>query len=161
MFYPVVFRLHHADYHCLWFTDEKGQNQFLKDGEKTIHFRHQKEWRDYVLREGLCTDHRQTLYDVNTAVKWLAENDPNVDCEYYLSLWHATVDLAYSENRAFLGESRSTDVSAVYDKLFWGNNLPSLRREGARFEPEWSLEELAILRTIVSDIVEIIEAVFS
>ena len=39
---------------------------------------------------------------------------------------------------------------SIYDKLFWGNNLPSLTPKGRHYVSEWSPDELAALAEVLS-----------
>jgi hypothetical protein len=38
----------------------------------------------------------------------------------------------------------------IYDKLFWGNNLPLITPEGERYLPEWSADEVQSLAQILA-----------
>ncbi len=40
----------------------------------------------------------------------------------------------------------SATLSACYDKLFWGCNLPAVTPPGEWFTPEWREDELAVIR---------------
>ena len=101
-----------------------------------------------------------TLYDINIAVNWLAMGDLHVDCEYLLSLWNITVDLAYSVKRDFAGNSKSELTSLIYDKLFWGNNFPAVRGDGEIFIPQWNHEETREIQKVVADSINIIKSIF-
>jgi hypothetical protein len=43
-------------------------------------------------------------------------------------------------------------------KLFFGNNLPSMTPRGEHFEPEWSAEELGVLRARIETAVDLIRS---
>lgn len=40
---------------------------------------------------------------------------------------------------------RTDLLENVYDKIFWGNNLPAMTPEGESYQPNWKIEELEAL----------------
>ena len=72
------------------------------------------------------------------------------DCNKILAAWNLFGDVATS-----LGEPGAvfrrmdSQFRAIYNKLFWGNNLPSVTPEGSRDIPEWSSDELDSLVKIM------------
>jgi len=46
-------------------------------------------------------------------------------------------------------EQLDSRFSEVYEKLFWGNNLPAVTPKGFHFDPEWSPDEIAGLATVL------------
>ena len=161
IFYTVIFHLNKTTYYSLWFSDKNDKDQFLTNGEGVVFFSNCKDLAKYVSEKGLNATSDQTFYDVDVAINWLAENYSNIDCEYILALWNVAGDLAYSVNRGFTGNSSSETIRSIYDKLFWGNNLPALRGDGDIFVPQWSSNEIHELQIIVSDMVSIIKSAFS
>jgi hypothetical protein len=47
-------------------------------------------------------------------------------------------------------------LSDVYNKLFIGNNLPSMTLPGEQYRPEWTEEELGLLRASIEMAVDLI-----
>jgi len=61
---------------------------------------------------------------------------------------HEPVRLPHAGMEGGVEEMRS--LYDVYDKLFWGNNLPAMTPPGERFVPTWSAEELEALAALLS-----------
>jgi hypothetical protein len=89
-------------------------------------------------------------YDFDRIRAWCAVPDATgVDCQAFLDAWNFLDDLTGLHAGADTPHTRlSREAAGVYDKLFWGNNLPAVTPPGARFEPSWSPEELAALRRV-------------
>jgi hypothetical protein len=89
-------------------------------------------------------------HDLDWAVTCLSRAIPAVDCVEALAAWNLFSDVALSihgAGRAF--EELDKQSRAIYEKLFWGNNLPSLTPEGCHFDPEWSSDEITVLATVL------------
>ena len=51
-----------------------------------------------------------------------------------------------------VGESNFVKIDLVYDKLFFGNNLPSLKLKDAEdYVPIWNKEQIAIIKSVMAD----------
>jgi hypothetical protein len=86
-------------------------------------------------------------YEFDRIRAWCAAPDPaGVDCRAFLDAWNFLDDLTGLHAGADTPHTRLSRAAArVYDKLFWGNNLPAVTPPGERFEPSWSPEELAAI----------------
>jgi hypothetical protein len=89
-------------------------------------------------------------YDFDRIQVWCAAPDATgVDCRAFLDAWNFLDDLAGLHAGADTPHKRlSREAAGVYDKLFWGNNLPAVTPPGERFEPSWSPTELAAIRRV-------------
>ena len=89
-------------------------------------------------------------YDFDCIRAWCAAPDPaGVDCRAFLDAWNFLDDLTGLHAGADTPHTRlSRAAVGVYEKLFWGNNLPAFTPPGERFEPSWSPEELAAVRGV-------------
>ena len=68
-----------------------------------------------------------------------------------LEAWNALDDLENLVGECFVSRdiSRIEEIKSAYDKLFYGNNLPSVTPEGAAFHPLLSDQERVALRTLL------------
>jgi hypothetical protein len=103
---------------------------------------------------------RPVDYDFDRIRRWCADPDAaGVDCSTLLNAWNFLVDLSGLPTEAdtpFLRLSRAS--IDCYNKLFWGNNLPAVTPPGERFDPVWTLEELAELSRVFEAGLRILEA---
>ena len=95
------------------------------------------------------------LHDLDSAVRWLdAGAEP--DCGLLLAIWNLAGDVARGVNQAF--EDRGGMLDDVYNKLFFGSNLPSMTAPGEQYQPEWTEEELALLRVMIETAVVLVRS---
>ena len=160
MYYVIKFSNGYTENFCLWFSDKNGKDQFLTNDLGVICFSRYSELFYYITENNLNIEQNQINYDVSMAINWLAECSSNIDCEYFLTLWNITTDLVYSIKRDFLGNSESKMTKSVYDKLYWGNNLPALKGNEDIYIPKWKSKELHRLHLVIADSVSIINDIF-
>jgi hypothetical protein len=93
------------------------------------------------------------LHDLEAVAAWLA--DPHADtviCSEFLAAWNLFGDIARSCPRSGVNfTDRDSHLGAVYEKLFYGNNLPSVTPPGEHYAPEWSRDEIAGLRDVLQE----------
>jgi hypothetical protein len=77
-------------------------------------------------------------------------------CERVLNLWNLLGDICFSvglnrgaERPPFERVGPPRRVDRLYEKLFFGCNLPALRGDGPRYEPTFSPRERRLLRRIL------------
>jgi hypothetical protein len=81
-------------------------------------------------------------YDFDSLARWCEQpSAETIDCSEFLNAWNMLGDAGTLPTRD-LGKR-------VYDKLFWGNNLPAVTPPGETYIPEWSLEEARELQSIL------------
>ena len=86
------------------------------------------------------------LYDLDRLTEWLSSQTQPIDCEFLLDTWNLLTDIAATLQTRLI---EPTGSLAVYDKLFWGCNLPSMTPPGRHYEPIWSPEEVGTLVTVL------------
>jgi hypothetical protein len=88
---------------------------------------------------------RVTRYKLDALVAWCMSGDDVRDCSVLLNAWNLFGDLPRSDS------FREADArgSAIYDKLFWGCNLPAMTPPGEHYVPVWSTSELADLKHLL------------
>ena len=103
----------------------------------------------YLLQSGLRRDLSEpSHYDLDQLADWLSNPSAvAVDCPFFLNCWNMLSDVTRSVGSAMPASPGATDV---YDKLFWGCNLPSVTPPGEHFIPEWSTSEIATISKILS-----------
>ena len=57
-------------------------------------------------------------------------------------------DLSNSTSEYFYGSEDETTV--IYDKLFYGCNLPAINRSGTLYIPEWDIDEIDIMLKVMN-----------
>lgn len=143
------YRLDCKDAHLIWFTDER-DGVFVDSDRKVPSFKNTEDLLGYAQSRGLSVDVEDaSLLDLDTLAEWLKkENVDSVDCVSFLNAWNLFDDVSRSVNGAFDADRKLT--KKIYDKLFWGNNLPSVTPEGKSYHPAWTKRELKLMREVLS-----------
>jgi hypothetical protein len=141
----------------LWFSDGQALDRVLTDAEQVISFTDEESAREHALSRHLplAPKGELALHDLDRVGCWL-EAGGEADCCLLLAIWNLAGDVARSVNEAV--EDRGEALDDVYDKLFFGNNLPSMTPPGEYYQPEWTEEELSLLRTWIEQAVNLIRA---
>ena len=73
-------------------------------------------------------------------------------CELLLFAWNMFQDMDFSikANPSKLSTTKKNILHKAYEKLFWGNNLPSVTPQGQSYHPMFSAIELKYVREFFS-----------
>ena len=94
------------------------------------------------------------LHHLDAIVEWLKVEHPEpegkaaINCNEFLAAWNLFADVSRSIGGNFDADREFT--ADIYDKLFWGNNLPAVTPEGQCYIPFWSETEERIIRDVMS-----------
>lgn len=140
----LLYRLDGIERFLLWFTNDR--DGVVTDNAGLVpSFATEAELLVFATREGvLVSEDSPTLHDLDIVRDWLA--DPrlhDVDCVAMLNVWNLFMDVARST--PVLGAPFSdaeSKLDAVYEKVFFGNNLPAITPPGEAYYPAWSPTEI-------------------
>ena len=65
--------------------------------------------------------------------------------------------MAKSIDCDFLGDSKAEEIQNIYDKLFYGCNLPSLKKNGEDFLPKWADDEMNLIKKVLKNGFEVLQ----
>jgi hypothetical protein len=155
--YPLALKVGGRTLFLLWVSDDWALNRVLACAGRVVSFSDEESAREYALAENLTLAPKEELrlHDLDSAVSWL-EADTEPDCRLLLAIWNLAGDVARSVNEPF--EDRGEVLDDVYNKLFFGNNLPSMTPAGEQYHPEWTEEELRLLRATIQIAVDLIHS---
>ena len=94
-------------------------------------------------------DETVRVYDLTRVQTWANSASTHVECSTLLDMWNLAEDIGRSVGKDFDATGRR--ASRIYDKLFWGCNLPVVTPPGREYVPLWSPAELAKLRRIMRE----------
>ena len=148
--FPLLYRLNGQDSYLIWIsndnetveTDAMGQVLTFNDSKAIAAY---AAARQYVLET-----EEPKRHDLDWVARWLSTTDMPVDCDKALAAWNLFGDVARSipqADDAF--EQLDSRFGKVYEKLFWGNNLPAVTPKGCRFDPKWSADEITALAMVL------------
>ncbi len=159
LYFPCRARLNGADNFVVWYEDERDGFLRLPIGSLLV----------ASSREALTTRAKATGvriepetrvdYDFDGIREWCRQPiAEGVQCPVFLDIWNFFDDLAALYTLPGTKYAQLSRAAAgCYDKLFWGNNLPSVTPPGERFDPHWSQEELAAIRQVFEAGLEFLE----
>jgi hypothetical protein len=91
-----------------------------------------------------------TLHNLDVVAAWLERpSAEEVDCDALLSAWNLVADVAVSVGAGL--DPWADATIGVYQKLFWGNNLPAMTPPGERYVPEWDADEVGQIAEVLGE----------
>ncbi|GMA99475.1 hypothetical protein [Pelosinus sp. IPA-1] len=148
-YYSVKFALERKEIYSLWYS---GKNDgFLIDQNKILSFKSMNELRQYAIEKNINLQDEHTVVILDLAINWLRRRDREINCRYFLDFWNIVADLAHSVNEEFYGDKDNNGILEIYNKLFYGSNLPAVKKEKDVFFPQWDEVELEILTKVIDD----------
>jgi hypothetical protein len=155
--YPLALKVDGRTLFLLWVSDDWALNRVRADAGPVVSFSDERSAREFALAENLTVapEEEFRLHDLDSAAHWL-EADAEPDCRLLLAIWNLAGDVARSVNEPF--EDRGGVLDDVYNKLLFGNNLPSITPPGEQYHPEWTEEELGLLRASIEMAVDLIRS---
>ena len=153
-YYQVVFIANNKEIHCIWYTNNK--DGFVTECKKIKCFTNSKKLKEYAEKNKMNLNIKNTLLSMDEAKLWLQKRKSEFDCEYLLSFWNIISDLAYSVGEIFYGDQDKDILIKIYDKLFYGNNLPSITPEDKKYFPEWEVDEIKEIAKVIEDGLKIV-----
>jgi hypothetical protein len=153
--YPLALRLDGHTSYLLWVTGEEGDRVVVDRGRVVGFYESLLSLRAYAAehRLDLAKADPEAVFDVDNVVSWLLGHE-EPDPVAVLNTWNLAWDVANSTGAPFNHRGGARD--AVYDKVFWANNLPAMSPPGEQYEPDWSSDELRLLREVVGEAVALI-----
>lgn len=151
-YYIVQFNNENIVRYAIWYTDEK--DGFVCESGKILFFdsvEMLKEFCDSKKNVITDTDEMPFIYDFDYLKNWLKFPDDNFDCSNMLDFWNIISDALNDMGIHFIGDCKTDEnVNKVYDKLYYGCNLPAYNKNKMKYTPEWTKEEIDILQKVLS-----------
>lgn len=149
-YFRLWYRLCGEDRYLIWISNDRDA-VVVDDAGFVLCFDGAEALRAYADRNGYKLEAEDPiLHDLDAVATWLDDPRMPVNCNEVLAAWNLFSDVARSVHERGSGfESLDSRFPAVYEKLFWGNNLPSMTPSDRRYTPEWSPEEVAALSQVL------------
>ncbi|MDJ1473827.1 hypothetical protein [Xanthocytophaga flava] len=151
LFFAIWFRLDQKDRYLIWIQDET--DQVLVETDVLIPvFNSETALANYAGKKLIEIVNEEPLFcNLDYISNWIIQPDNSIDCQMFLSTWNLFMDIASAINRSFTGNEKDKLTNKVYDKIFYGNNLPSVTPEGKYYIPVWTKSERQRLMQIMSE----------
>jgi len=147
-YFPLLYKLRGEERYLIWVSNEKTSLAAHRGGFLPS-FGSLKNLREYAgLKEYTLEAEEPRMHDLDWVASWVDEPTKRVDCVRALLAWNLFDDVAASVTAAGFGVKNERSKS-IYEKLFWGNNLPSMTPAGKKYIPKWSREEIGSLADVL------------
>ncbi|MEW5858947.1 MAG: hypothetical protein AB1861_16445 [Cyanobacteriota bacterium] len=143
------YRLDQVDSYLIWYENEPDGVILDSTGIVPI-FPEIDRLLAYVGSLGLHLEKQELiLLDLDVVKHWLdKQRNTHIDCDRFLCAYNLFSDVALSvDDNGFDRDRQRTN--SIYNKLFWGNNLPVVTPLGKHYEPIWRDDEIEMLRELL------------
>jgi hypothetical protein len=149
-YFPLLYRLNGQDCYLIWISNDNDTVEIDAMGQVPT-FEDIKAIAAYASTKQYTLDSEEPkCHDLDWVAGWLSKEGVPVDCRKALAAWNLFGDVARSTPRADdTFEKLDSRFGEVYEKLFWGNNLPAVTPKGCHFDPEWSADEITALAMVL------------
>lgn len=149
-YYHLLYQLNGTIGYLIWFSNDKDSVVLQPDGLGTC-FSSLLHAHTYATAHQLgVQEETPVLHDLDLIARWLqCILSADVDCKAFLNAWNLFDNVAVSVGATFRPDD--TETYTVYEKLFWGSNLPVLTPPGEHYIPVWSDDELLLLRATLAN----------
>lgn len=147
-------------YLCVYYS--KDIDGFLVENGALMRFSSQDDAQTY-LKTAFPTYTRPialTIFNFTKLRLTVTHGIPLDPC-YILTMWNLIDDIANSLSVPFLGQRRTEQIDKIYDKLFFGNNLPAINTSGKTYTPVFTKAERKKLDEILRDGLLVVEHALS
>ncbi|HEX8459452.1 MAG TPA: hypothetical protein VF656_19325 [Pyrinomonadaceae bacterium] len=148
-YYILWYRLNGSDSFLIWYSDEK-DGVFVDADGSVPSFKDAGSLVKYAEARNVSVDAEEPiLLDLDVLGKWLEERNVElIDPNSFNGAWNLFADVSRSINGGFDPDQELTQK--IYDKLFWGCNLPAVTPEGKQYHPAWTRRELKIMHDVLN-----------
>ena len=144
--YVCIARLDQHDVVFLWETGDDAPDRVVLDETGAIvTFADEHAARQSGTETLPVTEGQVTRYDLDALEAWCRSVAPIGECSPLLNAWNLFGDLPKSD----LYEAVNEGATPIYDKLFWGCNLPAMTPPGEHYVPTWTETETATLKRLL------------
>ncbi|MHC4251842.1 MAG: hypothetical protein ACYS9X_22205 [Planctomycetota bacterium] len=154
-YYAVWVRLNGVEQCFIWHTDDEDGVWVDQERRFVPSFGSFADATSYADAIGVkLSEASRPLLDLDAVRRWaIYPGTGDIDHSGLLDVWNLGEDFARS-----LDLPRSRRNMDLYDRLFWGCNLPSVTPPGQHYVPDFSDEEEARLRSVLREEVGRIES---
>ena len=127
----------------IWIQAEETDGVVLNAQGQILLFRSVMSLKTYTDEKGInLYDENVTHFDFDKIEEWTKKMKEDIDCPEFLNTWNMFTDMGDSVGIKFEGYKRDELTDTIYDKLFFGNNLSSMKPEDRPdYEPIWTKQE--------------------
>lgn len=150
IYYALWYCLDHRNRYLIWYPNDSDGVVVSQEGQipvfatnSDLHAYAQAHEISLVLEE-------PKLHNLDRVIQDLGRKKPvQINCQEMLDAWNMLGDVSNSVDSRFDEDKALTQK--IYNKLFWGSNIPAVTPEGRSYEPLWSRGEHLIMRQVLGE----------
>lgn len=142
-YYLNEFVLDSKKHYVIWYTGHQ-DGLLISTSGKLLTFQNLDHAYNFAENYGIdLQTEAQPLYDFDLIEAWCRFPLPEaIKCSEFLDAWNFVRDLNVSIGQQAEFSLADVEMNDIYNKLFWGSNLPAMTPEGEHYTPVWSSEEI-------------------
>lgn len=152
--YVCWYRLDSTDAYLIWYSNDD-DGVIVDSSKDVLVFTAPEDASTYAKANGiLIKKEAPELHDLDIVDRWSngqADETPRPD--EILAAWNLLSDISSSVGEEF--EKGEAGSGQIYEKLFLGNNLPSITPPGEQYTPVWEEDELQLMRNTLKKGLEV------
>ena len=90
------------------------------------------------------------LFDIGRMKQLLSAEFANFDCTEILNFWNMISDALRSMGKKFSGDGEDERIDRIYEKLFYGADIPAHHTGEEQNLPVWTKEEWNLIKKVLS-----------
>lgn len=142
-------RLNELELFLLWYSEDYFDGFCLDSDNRLAAFRSKADLADFARQKGIkLSDAQSEGVDLDEVIDWIEKpRTLSLDCNKILNAWNFGDDVRQS----IRGHSACLSKQAfrVYEKLFWGCNLPAVTPESCEYIPIWRGREIYLIKRMI------------
>ena len=153
LYFCYSLKMNSKEYYFIWASyegEEDRNDKVLTKGKGILSFTDKEKCLKYAEKTGIDVVEEgedDVLFSLNVRKKFRYKNRKK-DCEYFIKIWNLVSDINYSFGRMTIAECRNDETDVLYDKMFWGLNLPVVTPEGEEWIPVFTNREEKLIRSL-------------
>lgn len=147
-YYAYWYRLNDKEAFLIWYSNEK-DGFVVNEAGFIPTFESKDDLKNYADKIQIVVDlNDPNLIELDSVKNWLNDGGKIKDYNLFLDVWNLFEDISVSTHGNFDNDKEVTND--LYDRIFWGCNIPAVTPEGESFTPTWTKKELKIIRETLS-----------
>lgn len=147
-YHPLLFQIEGQLLYLIWYSTDWYDGVLTTEHNLVLVFKELKQLQEFANKADLklIYDAEPVLHDFDAIANWIKKpREIEVDCKLFLTAWNIIDDVRRSLGLKLKKKDKRT--IKIYEKLFWGNNLPSVTPSNKKYTPSWSGRELYRIKT--------------
>ncbi|WP_205503991.1 hypothetical protein [Rufibacter psychrotolerans] len=153
-YYIIELQLDNQIKYLIWVLDEVDGlvTDPATEELRLLTFSEKDDLLGFAQKNGLVIEEDEPAkYDFDIIEIWIKNPTGFIDCKEFLNAWNLFTDVVTTLRIEFEGNKKEKVRSRIYDKLFFGNNIPAITPEGQEYTPEWTDKEIARVAEIMKE----------